>query len=401
MRKQTLLLALVPIMFLALGIAGAAPSASAQIAVGISVHVGPPALPVYVQPPCPTEGYLWTPGYWAYGAAGYYWVPGVWVAPPRVGLLWTPGYWGYAGGVYGFHAGYWGPHVGFYGGVNYGFGYGGAGFVGGAWRGGVFAYNTAVVNVNTGVVRNVYVDRTVVNNTTVVNHTSFNGGPGGVAAQPTAQERSYASETHVQPTAEQTQHESSAAADRSNWASENHGRPANPAMSHVGERQENQQQRIANGVHSGQLTAGETKNLENRESNINHEVSADRAANGGHLTGQEKAQVNAQQNHVSNSIYDDKHNAATQPGTNSEVGQRQNNQQQRIANGVSSGQMTAGEAAHAEGNEQKINQQVHADRQANGGHLTGSEKKQVNKEQNRESKQIHNEKHNDKTQHPK
>jgi hypothetical protein len=111
--------------------------------------------------------------------------------------------------------------------------------------------------------------------------------------------------------------------------------------------------------------------------------------------------VNAQQNRVSNSIYDDKHNAATQPGTNSEVGQRQNNQQQRIANGISSGQMTSGEAAKAEGNEQKINKQVRSDRQANGGHLTQGEKAQVNKEQNKESKQIHNEKHNNKTQHPK
>ena len=57
------------------------------------------------------------------GGGGYYWVPGTWVQPPRVGVLWTPGYWGFVGGVYAFHAGYWGPHVGFYGGVNYGFGY--------------------------------------------------------------------------------------------------------------------------------------------------------------------------------------------------------------------------------------------------------------------------------------
>ena len=149
-------------------------STRAQVAVGISIRVPPPALPVYEQPPCPVEGYLWTPGYWGYGPVGYYWVPGVWVAPPRVGLLWTPGYWGFAGGLYGWHAGYWGPHVGFYGGVNYGFGYGGVGFVGGAWSGGIFRYNTAVVRVNETVVRNVYVDRTVVNNTTVINHASFN-----------------------------------------------------------------------------------------------------------------------------------------------------------------------------------------------------------------------------------
>jgi len=147
MRKLTLTRPFFLALCLALGISSVVASpVSAQVAVGISVHVGPPALPVYVQPPCPTEGYIWTPGYWAYGDAGYYWVPGVWVAPPRVGLLWTPGYWGWREGVYAFHAGYWGPHVGFYGGVNYGFGYGGVGFVGGAWRGEHFAYNSAVVN---------------------------------------------------------------------------------------------------------------------------------------------------------------------------------------------------------------------------------------------------------------
>src|SRR5579863_3551129 len=155
------------------------PTASfAQIAV--SIRIGPPALPVYAQPPCPADGYLWTPGYWAYGPVGYYWVPGVWVMPPRVGVLWTPGYWGFAGGLYGWHEGYWGPHVGFYGGINYGFGYGGVGFYGGRWDGDRFQYNTAVVNVNRTVVRNVYVDRTVINNTTIVNnHASFNG-EGGV-----------------------------------------------------------------------------------------------------------------------------------------------------------------------------------------------------------------------------
>src|ERR1700709_1643714 len=125
------------------------PAADAQVSVGLSVRIGPPPLPVYTQPACPVDGYLWEPGYWAYdNVDGYYWVPGVWVAPPNPGLYWTPAYWGYAGGSYGFHAGYWGPHVGFYGGINYGYGYGGVGFVGGGWSGGHFRYNTAVVNVN-------------------------------------------------------------------------------------------------------------------------------------------------------------------------------------------------------------------------------------------------------------
>src|ERR1700739_849003 len=118
--------------------------APAQIAVGMSVHIGPPALPVYEQPICPASGYIWTPGYWAYGDDGYYWVPGTWVMAPSPGLLWTPGYWGWEGGSYLWHAGYWGPHVGFYGGVNYGFGYTGVGFAGGYWRGGAFYYNRSV-----------------------------------------------------------------------------------------------------------------------------------------------------------------------------------------------------------------------------------------------------------------
>ena len=180
------------------------PAASrAQVSVGVSVRVGPPPLPVYEQPPCPVEGYLWTPGYWAYGDEGYYWVPGVWVAPPRVGVLWTPGYWGWNEGVYVFHAGYWGPHIGFYGGVNYGFGYSGVGFAGGEWRGGRFAYNTAVVNVNRTVIHNTYINKTVIVNNRTVNRTSFNGGPGGIGARPTRGEMSAIRERHMQPTAGQ------------------------------------------------------------------------------------------------------------------------------------------------------------------------------------------------------
>ena len=88
----------------------------------------PPPIPDYEQPDCPGDDYEWTPGYWGYAQAGYYWVPGVWVLAPYVGALWTPGYWGWDSGRYHWHHGYWGPHVGFYGGVNYGYGYGGDGY---------------------------------------------------------------------------------------------------------------------------------------------------------------------------------------------------------------------------------------------------------------------------------
>ena len=164
----------------------------------------------------------------------------------------------------------------------------------------------------------------------------------------------------------------------------------------VNDRRQDQQDRIANGVQSGQLTAGETKNLEGREANLNREIKDDRQANGGKLTAQERRQVNRQQNNLSSSIYKDKHNATAAHYGNNEVGQRRENQQDRIAQGIRSGQMSAGEAARTENREQGINQQVRADRQANGGRLTGQEKRQVNREQNRTSRQIYREKHNNK-----
>ena len=385
------------------------PVAHAQIAIGIgvSVHVAPPALPVYAQPALPAPGYLWTPGYWSYGEAGYYWVPGVWVRPPSVGVLWTPGYWGFAGGAYGWHGGYWGPHIGFYGGVNYGFGYGGVGFAGGEWRGGAFAYNSAVANFGSVHVTNVYENRTIVTQNTVVNneHVSFNGGA-GIQAQASATELQAANEQHIQPTANQVQHQNFAAQDRSQLASVNHGTPGTPAASnvnayhqvaqqhaqsqpisaadrtagqnyHPNEREANQDQRIANGLRSGQMTSGEAAHAERTQSNIDQ---------------------HGEQNAASRQIYNEKHNANTvKPNA---VDNREANQQQRTANGLRSGQMTSGEAAKTNSNQAKTAQQVHNDRTANGGALNAQQKKQVNKEQNKNSKQIHNEKHNDKTTKP-
>jgi hypothetical protein len=166
----------------------------------------------------------------------------------------------------------------------------------------------------------------------------------------------------------------------------------------IGQRKENQQDRIANGVKSGQLTAGETANLENKEAAINQETRADRAANGGKLTSGEKAQVNRQQNQLSKQIYNDKHNANTAQYGNNKLGQRRENQQDRIAQGIKSGQLTAGETAKLENQQRGINGEVKADRAANGGKLTGAEKKQVNQQQNQASKNIYAKKHNNRTQ---
>ena len=200
-----------------------------QIAVGISVRVAPPALPVYTQPICPGPGHMWTPGYWAWNDDdGYYWVPGTWVVAP-VGLLWTPGYWGWSEGVYAWHGGYWGPHIGFYGGVNYGFGYGGVGFAGGEWRGRSFYYNRSVTNITN--VTTVYNKTVIVNE----NHVAFNGGEGGIAARPTHEEERAEHEHHREPLAAQTRHEHMAGQNKQNFASENHGRPAIAATAKPGE----------------------------------------------------------------------------------------------------------------------------------------------------------------------
>jgi hypothetical protein len=194
----------------------------AHAALSISVDIAPPALPLYDQPPCPGDGYIWTPGYWAWGDGDYYWLPGTWVLAPEPALLWTPPYWQWDGVRFVFHEGYWGPHVGFYGGINYGFGYGGVGFQGGYWNAGHFYYNRAITNINETVVHNVYT-KTVIHNTTNVE--SFNGGTGGATARPTTEELRAEHERHVPPVAAQIEHLRSARSNRALHTASNHGRP--------------------------------------------------------------------------------------------------------------------------------------------------------------------------------
>jgi hypothetical protein len=401
------------------------PVTQAQASVFVSVAIAPPVLPVYVQPPLPAPGYIWTPGYWAYGDAGYYWVPGAWVMPPQAGVLWTPGYWGFVGGLYAWHPGYWGPHVGFYGGVNYGFGYGGIGFFGGEWRGGVFAYNSAVANFGGVHVTNVYIDRTVVERNTIVNvnHYSYNGG-GGIQARESAYEMQAEREHHFEATSNQMQHEHFAGQDRNQLASVNHGQPGTMASSRMdayhqvamqnarqhpisdsdrnagrsynpNNREANQDQRIANGLRTGQMTAGEASRAEKTQSGIDQQVHNDRMANDGRLTGQERQQINQEQNAASRQIYNEKHNGNTVAPN--QVDNRMANQQQRTANGLRSGQMTSGEAARTNANQSNTAQQVHNERTANGGALNQQQRRQANQQENRNSRQIYNEKHNENT----
>jgi hypothetical protein len=206
---------------------------SSWAGVFVSVALGPPALPVYSQPLCPGPGYIWTPGYWAWGPAGYYWVPGTWVLPPQVGFLWTPGYWAFSAGFYNWHRGYWGPTVGFYGGINYGFGYTGVGYWGGYWHGRDFYYNRVVNNVNIVNIHNVY-NRTVINNVNV-NRVSYNGGLRGIQARPTSEQLNAERGRHYDATPAQLQHEQLARNDRAQFASVNHGQPTVGATSRPGD----------------------------------------------------------------------------------------------------------------------------------------------------------------------
>jgi len=203
--------------------------ASSFAGVFISVNFAPPVLPYYDQPQCPEPGLIWTPGYWAYDEDGYYWVPGTWIPAPYEGALWTPPYWGWDNSLYVFHPGYWGMHVGYYGGVNYGFGYMGVGFVGGMWRGHDFLYNTAVMRVDDRRVRNVYVDRDVVRRYTIANdrRVSFSGGRDGIHHDARPEERVADRDRHVEESQFQRSHENAARSDKSFYARNNGGRPSN------------------------------------------------------------------------------------------------------------------------------------------------------------------------------
>ena len=209
-------------------------SAASFAQISVAVSFGPPPLPVYEQPLCPGEGYIWTPGYWAYDYDDddYYWVPGTWVLAPEVGFFWTPGYWGWGGEGFIFHEGYWGPQVGFYGGINYGYGYFGEGYEGGRWDHGRFFYNRAVNNVNVTEIHNVY-NTTVINN--AGNRVSYYGGNGGINRRPTPQEEAAAHERHIPPAAVQSQHMQAARTDPQLRASVNHGKPPVAATPRPGE----------------------------------------------------------------------------------------------------------------------------------------------------------------------
>ncbi len=193
----------------------------------------PPPLPVYDQPPIPGPGYLWTPGYWDWSddADDYYWVPGAWVQPPERGYLWTPGYWRFYDGRYLYSDGYWGPEVGFYGGVDYGYGYGGAGYEGGRWQGDQFYYNSQANNFGGRHIATVF-SQGVTNNGSRV---AFNGGPGGLRVAPAQDQVVAAQGRHIAPTHDQIAAVRAARAEPRLRAAVNGGAPPIAATSRPGQ----------------------------------------------------------------------------------------------------------------------------------------------------------------------
>ncbi|MDR3773902.1 MAG: YXWGXW repeat-containing protein [Terracidiphilus sp.] len=226
----------------------------------------PPPLPDYVQPPCPGDGYMWEPGYWGWSPSGYYWVPGAWVEAPYMGALWTPGYWGFYTGRYWFHPGHWGSHIGYYGGINYGFGYVGFGYEGGYWNGGRFTYNRIYSNVNERRVHNVYrynagnrafANREPYNRESSIrennnSRASFHGGTGGTQVRPQASDAAAWREPTASRMSTQVQHEQRFQSNRGQFANTNHGQPAKPAVSRPIRADRNVQPTTRNQSHSGQ-----------------------------------------------------------------------------------------------------------------------------------------------------
>jgi hypothetical protein len=264
-------------------------SSFAQI--GISIGIAPPAIPIYQQPYPPAAGYIWIPGYWAYDY-GYYWVPGAWVLPPRVGFLWTPGYWGYNGSNYFFNDGYWGPTVGFYGGINYGYGYFGTGYYGGQWVGNTFRYNRAVTRVNTSVIHNTYVNKQVVKNT--ASRASFNG-PGGTTAKATAKEEAAAKAEHIPATSAQQSRLEAAKNNPDLHVANNQGKPkaeaikafdrnSGEAQAHSGKKKGNASQEPGNSAFGHKQGDATTRTTGSQNNAYGKEQSAEAHAKSHHTT---------------------------------------------------------------------------------------------------------------------
>jgi hypothetical protein len=172
------------------------------------------------------------------------------------------------------------------------------------------------------------------------------------------------------------------------------------AAAHDAQRDANQQQRIEQGLQSGQLNTREAGRLEREQQHVDR-AEAQALKSGGTLSPGEQARIQREQNQVSRDLYRDKHNAATgNPNSASSQRlqadvQRNANQQQRIANGVNSGQLTNREAGRLEGGQARVNR-AEANAAANG-HVGAGEQARLQARQNRQSSRVYDKKHNERT----
>lgn len=162
------------------------------------------------------------------------------------------------------------------------------------------------------------------------------------------------------------------------------------------ERNVDQQQRVEQGLKSGQLTTGEARKLEQGEARIDRTEQHDLA--NGSLSASEKAQIQREQNRESAAIYKDKHNATTgNPNSlksNLEQAdvQRNINQEQRIHNGVKNGSLTNREVGQLQGREAHVDHmEAHSD--------TLRQTGRIQRTDNRDSRRIYRDKHNRRTRH--
>ena len=162
------------------------------------------------------------------------------------------------------------------------------------------------------------------------------------------------------------------------------------------QRDVNQQQRIEQGLQSGQLSTKEAGSLERQEKHVDNMEARD--LKNGSMSAGEQARLNAAQNKVSGDIYADKHNGVTgNPNSassqrmQSDV-QRNENQQQRIQNGMDKGSLTNREAGSLERGQARVNGRE-ANAAANG-HVGAAEQRGIQRSENRQSRRVYRKKHN-------
>ncbi len=169
----------------------------------------------------------------------------------------------------------------------------------------------------------------------------------------------------------------------------------NPTASDV-QRNVNQQQRIEDGLKSGQLNTREAGKLERGEAKV--EKMEANAAKNGTVSAREQRRITAAQNRESKAIYNQKHDAqvgnpasASSQRMQADV-QRNLNQQQRIEQGVQSGQLKNGEVAALERGQSRVDRAT--SRAAADGHVGAGEQARIQTREDRQSARIYRKKHN-------